>query len=47
MNPVYVKSSTYIDHRIKSNDKDPKFEVGDNVKISKHDNIFVKSYTLH
>ena len=27
------------------NDKDPKFEVGDHVRISKYKNIFAKGYT--
>ena len=27
------------------NDKNPKFEVGDNVRISKHKNVFAKGYT--
>ena len=39
---VDVKSRTYNDHSIKSNDKDPKFEVGDHVRISKYSNIFLK-----
>ena len=29
----------------KVNDKDPKFEVSDNVRISKYKNIFAKGYT--
>ena len=41
---VDVKSSTYIDSSKKSNDKDPKFKVGDIVRISKHKNIFSKGY---
>ena len=27
------------------NDKNPKFKVGDNVRISKHKNVFAKGYT--
>ena len=27
------------------NDKDPKFKVGDHVRISKYENIFAKDYT--
>ena len=30
----------------KSNDKDPKFKVGDYVRISKYKNIFAKGYIL-
>ena len=37
MKPVDVKDNTYIDS---SNDKDPKFKVGDHVRISKYKNIF-------
>ena len=33
-NPVCVKSSTYIDYAVEHNDKDPKFKVGDHVRIS-------------
>ena len=29
----------------KVNDKDPKFKVGDHVRISKYKNIFAKGYT--
>ena len=42
MKPVDVKSSTYIDSRKEINDKDPKFKIGDIVKISKYKNIFAK-----
>ena len=40
MNSLDVKSSTYIDFGIENNDEDSKFEVGDGVRISKHQNIF-------
>ena len=40
MKPVDVKSSTYIDFGVENNEKDPKFQVGDHVKISKYKNIF-------
>ena len=42
--PVDVKSSTYIDSSKENNDKDPKFKVGDIVRISKYKNIFSKGY---
>ena len=35
----------YIDFGKKSNDIDPKFEVGDCERISKYNNIFAKGYT--
>ena len=45
MKPVDVKDNTYIDFKKEVKDKDPKFEVGDHVKISKYKNIFAKGYT--
>ena len=50
MKLVDVKDNTYIDsvelHSSKEvNDKDPKFKVGDHVRISKYKNIFAKGYT--
>ena len=30
--------------KVESNDKDPKFKVGDQVKISKHKDMFAKGY---
>ena len=45
MKPVDVKDSTYIDFKKEVNDKDPKFKVGDHVRISKYKNIFAKGYT--
>ena len=44
MKPADVKSSTYIDSSKEINDKDPKFKVGEIVRISKYKNIFAKSY---
>ena len=46
MKPVDVKNNTYIDFEKGVNDKDPKFKVGDNVRISKYKNIFAKGYFL-
>ena len=40
MKSVDVKDDTYIDFKNKGNDKDPKFKVGDRVRISKYKNIF-------
>ena len=45
MKPVDVKDNIYIDFKKEVNDKDPKFEVGDHVRISKYQNIFAKGYT--
>ena len=47
MKPVDVKSSTYIDFGIENNEKDPKFQVGDQVRISKYKSIFAKGYTTN
>ena len=47
MKPVYVKDNTYIDFEKEVNDKDPKFKVGNNVRISKYKNIFAKGYTTN
>ena len=41
---VDVKSSTYIDSSKEINNKDPKFKIGDIVRILKHKNIFAKGY---
>ena len=45
MEPVDVKNNTYIDSSKNVNDKDPKFKVGDHVRISNYKNIFAKGYT--
>ena len=45
LKPVDVKDDTYIDFKKEINDKDPKFKVGDHVRISKYKNIFAKGYT--
>ena len=45
MRPIDVKDSTYIDFGKEVNDNDPKFKVGDHVRISKYKNIFAKGYT--
>ena len=44
MKPVDVKNNIYIDFKKEVNDKDPKFKVGDHVRISKYKNIFAKGY---
>ena len=45
MKPVDVKDNIYINFKKEVNHKDPKFKVGDNVRISKYKNIFAKGYT--
>ena len=44
MKPVNVKYDTYINFQKEINHKDPKFKVGDHVRISKYQNIFAKGY---
>ena len=45
MKPTDAKDNTYIDFGKEVNDNDPKFKVGDHVRISKCKNIFAKGYT--
>ena len=45
MKPIDVKDNTYINIDKEINNKDPKFKVGDRVRISKYKNIFAKGYT--
>ena len=45
MKPIDVKDNTHINTDKDTNDKDPKFKVGDRVRIPKYKNIFAKGYT--
>ena len=45
MKPIDVKDNTYINIGKKVNDKDPKFKVGDQERMSKYKNIFAKGCT--
>ena len=40
MKPIDVKTSAYIDLEAENNDKDPKYKIGDCVRISEYKNIF-------
>ena len=42
MKPVDVKGNTYIDFEKEVSDEDPKFQVGDNVRISKYKKKILK-----
>ena len=42
--PIDVKDNKYINFEKEVNKKDPKFKVGDYVRISKYKNIFAKGY---
>ena len=44
MKPVDVKSDSFAEYNEESNEKDPKFNVGDHVRISKYKNMFAKGY---
>ena len=47
MKPIDVKDNTCIDFGKDVNDNDPKLRVGDQVRISKYKNTFVKGYTAN
>ena len=42
MKPIDLKSNSYAESNDESNDKDPKFKIGDHVRISNYKNIFAK-----
>ena len=44
MKPIDVTSDSYAECNEDSNKKDPKFKVGDHVRISKYKNNFAKGY---
>ena len=44
MKPIGVTPDSYAEYNEDSNEKDPKFQVGDRVRISKYKNIFAKRY---
>ena len=44
MKPINVKNNTYINFKNDVNNVNPKFKVGDHVRISKFKNIFAKGY---
>ena len=45
MKPIEVTSDSYAEYNEDSDEKDPKFKVGDLVRISKYKNIFAEGYT--
>ena len=45
MKSVDVNLNTYIDSSKEVRDKNPKYKIGINVKISKHEIVFAKGYT--
>ena len=44
MKPADLKSNKYINHSKEINDNDPKFKIGDVVRISKYKKIFAKGH---
>ena len=44
MKPVDVKSNANFNSSKEINDKDPKFKIGEIIRIPKYKNIFAKSY---
>ena len=44
MKPIDVTSDSYAEYNEDSNKRNPKFKVGDHVRISKYKNIFAKGY---
>ena len=45
MKPINVKSDSFAEYNEESNEKDPKFKIGDHVRISKVKNVFAEGYT--
>ena len=45
MKSIDVRSDSYAEYNEDSNEKEPKFKVGDHVRISKYKNIFATGYT--
>ena len=44
MKPIDVTDDSYAEYNEYFNKKDPKFKVGDHVRVSKYKNIFAKGY---
>ena len=44
MKPIEVTNDSYAEYNEESNKRNPKFKVGDHVKMSKYKNIFTKGY---
>ena len=45
MEPIDVKYNSYAEYNVDFNKKDPRFQVVDHVRISKHKTIFATEYT--
>ena len=44
MKPIDVKNDSFAEYNEESNKRDPKFKVGNHVRISKYKNIFAQGY---
>ena len=44
MKPIDVKDDSFAGYYEESNEKDPKFKIGDHLRIFKYKNIFAKTY---
>ena len=44
MKPIDIRDYFFAEYNEVSNEKDPKFKVGDHVRISRYKNIFSKGY---
>ena len=45
MKPIDVRDDSFSEYNEESNEKNPKFKVGDHVRIFKFKNIFAKGYS--
>ena len=45
MKPINAKDDYFAEYNEKSNEKDPTFKIGDQVRISNFKNVFAKGYT--
>ena len=45
MKPIDVMDDSYFEYNGNFNKNDPKFKVGDHVRVSKYKNLFAKGYT--
>ena len=47
MKPIDIKQDSYAEYNVHSNEKHPKFKVGDHVRVLKYRTFFSKGYTLN
>ena len=46
MKPIDVKSDSDAEYNVDSNDKGPKFQIGDNVRISKYKTFLLRNFAI-